>query len=713
MIQARDTYAPYLTQPLDQTIQDQQHFLPYRKKNTTNIYSCIPIIILFLCLMAMGIWFAVSADIRPLYYPVPADGGFCGLETLEYNRVDQPYLFIPNPIDSTGNGWCVNQCPSPENSCICKNRGPFKNNTEAECRNTSSLTCYYTHEEEFKTISRRCVSESFNPKEDTGFDKLMFFQHLLNSLWVYGLAAVLSFVLSLLYLCCLRKHAKPLTYLSSILCILSLIALDVVLIYFAVQVRISLTAPIKVLVVFLIIFCICFTLYMLYQLFSSHRSLNYTLTIYDYVTSAWKDVPKMVCLPITTVLGTIIVLGLFFGVTFAIVASIKVDTVDGHRKYRFGPITILAMIVETVISILFVISVLGFSQISLSSIFSRWYFSGLKANGKLTRSRHSLSFAFRKIGSACNGALELLFGFPFHFLQKLYFSLKQKKNCLFSLLACPIYPLMCCCRNFAWYLTPRAFTMVGIKGKEFYPSAKDMGLLNLRNVFRTSVFSDSLSFVRTAGTIVIILIVTVISFILSGLGAPIRFRLDLASFFILATVPIFVFLISTVILQLYSIGAETIITCFLLDEEISRECQSEPYAPEEMETFMASVYEHGRNKYMKYHTPEVLSIGNSHSPLEYHRRKLSNPSNVVPVQASPPYGSPPPSYPYTPDPYAPPHLPPQIAQENDGQNQQSMYRPETTGFSTNTTMYQALVSHDTLATAPPPEDDDDNKIVPI
>ena len=226
-------------------------------------------------------------------------------------------------------------------------------------------------------------------------------------------------------------------------------------------------------------------------------------------------------------------------------------------------------------ALLYIASIISsFSHFIYSSTASIWYFSYEKG---LEESPIKKSFyrGFRyHFGSIAFGAIIIpivkFIMFFFDYLKKRIenINLKGSQGCCFHYIVCCLQCCLGCLGRFTEFVNEHAYTQISIKGDGFWTSAWEGYALIVRNLGRFSVLSFIGNMFTIIGSIFIGVASSVIGYFII---TEIKEFNDNLNSCILPVIVFFVigFFLGNISMSIFGISGDTLIFCFLLEEELN------------------------------------------------------------------------------------------------------------------------------------------------
>lgn len=243
---------------------------------------------------------------------------------------------------------------------------------------------------------------------------------------------------------------------------------------------------------------------------------------------------------------------------------------------------------------------IGMNQATIAGAGAEWYFTRSKEDLPTFPIARALRvLILHHIGSVAVGsfliALICTVRVIVLYLQK---KLKGSENkALKYILAC----LQCCLgclQKIMEFIASRAYIMMMIHGKSFFPSAIDALSLMIRNFLRTAILTGITKVVVFSGILTVALLSTLACILILRPDFIGITYFDLRVYywwFVSLICFVIAFCVAYLILQVYEFLIDTIFLCFLQDEEISQHGDSsyQPYASADLRSHMDGVKTRG------------------------------------------------------------------------------------------------------------------------
>lgn len=213
--------------------------------------------------------------------------------------------------------------------------------------------------------------------------------------------------------------------------------------------------------------------------------------------------------------------------------------------------------------------IIAVGQLVVALAFAAWYFTRNKSVLLTKNVYWAFSATFwHHLGTAAFGSLIIAIIKTIRavlaYLQK---KAKKNKNKVMEYVLCMVQCCMVCLEKIMKFISKNAYIITAIYGTSFCSSARKAFFLLLRNVLRVAAVSMVSTFLLGLGQVFVPLTTTFLCYLamaynsgvtsdVSGIVAPLVFT------FILS------YWISSMFLEIYGMGIETMLMCFIADEEM-------------------------------------------------------------------------------------------------------------------------------------------------
>jgi len=230
-------------------------------------------------------------------------------------------------------------------------------------------------------------------------------------------------------------------------------------------------------------------------------------------------------------------------------------------------------------------------QFVIASSVCIWYFAQGTGQWNTGSIRKSLYRLFRyHLGSIAFGSLLLaivqMIRWILVYFQKKAEDWAGKEGRLMRFVLCCLQCYVGCFERFIKFLNKNAYIQIALTGKSFCFAAKDGFMLVARNPLRFSVLNGIGSIFIWFGKCFIAAISTLVGFLIITKAS--KYEDHIYSPFIpTALMFIFSFTVGSLFLNIYGMAADTILACFVLDEEIQKKRNAPPlHCPASLRSFM-------------------------------------------------------------------------------------------------------------------------------
>ena len=230
----------------------------------------------------------------------------------------------------------------------------------------------------------------------------------------------------------------------------------------------------------------------------------------------------------------------------------------------------------------------AFSQFIYASCASIWYFNhekGTEGHIILTSFKRAFKYHFGSIafGSLIIAIVRFLMFFLAIFKKRaeMSYGKKTQGKCYKCLMCC----LRCCLKcitKFLEFINKHAYIMISIKGDSFCTAAWEGFALTIRNLGRFSVLTLLGSLFSIIGTLFIMASSGIIGYLVIDNYGFLREEID-SPFLPVFCMVIIGLVIGLVSMNVFGMSADTLLYCFLIDEEINKGL---PKAMPELQKFM-------------------------------------------------------------------------------------------------------------------------------
>jgi len=315
----------------------------------------------------------------------------------------------------------------------------------------------------------------------------------------------------------------------------------------------------------------------------------------DYV----KDTPSVFLVPIFTVVILLVFYAFWSGAMVFLVSSGEASKLAGSpfATFTFDK-TLKRLMIYQLFGLLWVNAfIIAATQFVMASSTALWYFSQGTGQNTPGTIRTSVKRLFRyHFGSIAFGSLILAI-VQFIRLVLAYMEAQAKKmqgknNKVV------IYTLKClqcyvgCFERFIKFLNKNAYIQIALTGKGFCGAAKDAFMLILNNPLRMGVVSSIGSVFVLFGKIFVASLTALAAFLVITNWDTYSEQIY-SPFIPTLVVFIFAYAVGAVFMTVYGLAADTILACFIVDEQINKKKNAPPrHCPESLRDFLDK---HGKN----------------------------------------------------------------------------------------------------------------------
>lgn len=604
----------YKGEPVD----DQLENGPMEKRSCTDPLCCLLFIAFIVGMVAVAAYGISKGNPELVGRGYDYDGKICGYDS---GYEDYPLLYFAYP--KTGHltdTVCTSACPTGPGSVSCKTNTLYTStsncqNSQTEAQqatdmNSGSPSTNFFVYSSFSFVSRFCLpssaSSAFSEASSTVLNSDLLEQWVsdLRTTWpVIAVSLGVAFVLGLVYMILLRFCSGILTWGAILAFIVGTAILGWRFYKYGKDREDESdstssgstgsgkqTYNSQKIIGYVLWGVAAFTVLAVLCLFSRIRlAIAIMKAASDYVRSTL----TVFILPPTTVF----VLLLFY-VYWAIAAVYLVSSGDPSQisgtpfgTFEFDK-TLKRLLIYHLFGLLwFNAFVIACTQFVIASSVCLWYFSqgtGQGASGTIRKSIYRLiryhlgSIAFGSLILAIIQMIRLILAY----LQAQAKKMQGKQGKMISLALGCLQCYVACFERFIKFLNKNAYIQIALTGKNFCFSAKEAFFLILRNPIRFGV-------VNGIGTIFILFGKVFVASLTALAAFLVITRWDKYSdkiyspFFPTVVVFIFAYGIAAVFMSVYGLAADTILACFVVDEELSKKKNAPPrHCPESLKSFI-------------------------------------------------------------------------------------------------------------------------------
>lgn len=212
--------------------------------------------------------------------------------------------------------------------------------------------------------------------------------------------------------------------------------------------------------------------------------------------------------------------------------------------------------------------IVAFGQLSVAMAFTAWYFNRDKSKTGFVTVKWAFNATFfYHMGSVAFGSLIIAIIKTIRaVLMYIQRQAKKSKNKILEYLACILGCIMWCIEKIMRFINKHAYIMTAIYGYSFCKGARAGFFLILRNILRVAAVNMVSSFLLFIGRLFIPTLTTFLCYLciaygtnkddINGLIAPLVFTFLLS------------YWIAAMFLEIFGMGIETILCCYVADEEM-------------------------------------------------------------------------------------------------------------------------------------------------
>lgn len=326
---------------------------------------------------------------------------------------------------------------------------------------------------------------------------------------------------------------------------------------------------VKTMEIFSYIFMGLASLY-LFLIFVLGKRVALAIGIVKEATRAMGSMPLLIGFPIFQVIGCVLFLIPWVIYIFYMASSgtVSKDELTGNRTFEYSKdqkYAFLYMLFCWFWTSEFIIAI---GQLVIALCFSAWYFTKDKKEIGNKTILWALSTTFwNHLGTAAFGSLIIAIIQTIRAIIS-YFErqFKKSKNKVMEYLLCVIQCCMWCVEKCMKFLNKNAYIQTAIYGTNFCKSARQAFFLILRNILRVAAVSMVGDFVLLIGKLFVPIMTTFACYLcmaygidsseLNGIISPLIF------------VAILSYFVSCMFSEIFGMGIETILCCFIADEEM-------------------------------------------------------------------------------------------------------------------------------------------------
>ncbi|KAH7825053.1 putative Choline Transporter-like (CTL) Family Protein [Monocercomonoides exilis] len=576
------------------------------------------LIVFAACVIAVIVIFAVGfsqGTPYKLYCPLNSLGEYCGHKNDDQGKRDltnYPYLFRPNTTDATIE-ICVSECPIDGKRCIHSD-GTLGQESEADCIAIGdAIYANYTT----MNLVQRCFPDIID--EAAQFDSYESFKNVFTTSvsdfkkgwWVLLISAGCAIILSFIWICFMQCCGKCLVWTSIILCLILILLLGLWMLIYGLTNYMKLPSEQDktncyvligfggaVLLIWIILVIIMIAL---------RKRISLAVGLVQEASKALRSMCCLIVVPLGYILLFAVVVVFLIVTMVFYFSSLNFVENGGHKTIEPTSNTRWVVLFVFLMFLWCTFFIMGMNTSTIAGAGAEWYFTRDKATDLPTFpiGRSLKILVLHHMGSVSVGsfliAVVALFRTIVLYLQQKVKEKAPENCCLRCCLAC----LQCClgcCQRFLEFIADRAYVMMMIFGKSFFPSAIDAMNLMLRNILRTAVLTKVTSIIIICGVLAVTALSSLICLIIlrpDFIVTEKPFLEIVYWWFILLICAIIAFAVAWLMMMVYDSLIQTLFMCFLIDEEMHLNSQGahEPYASISLQQQMDTVK--NRSKEMK------------------------------------------------------------------------------------------------------------------
>ncbi|KAH7825779.1 putative Choline Transporter-like (CTL) Family Protein [Monocercomonoides exilis] len=573
------------------------------------------LIVFGICIIAMFVIFGlgfIHGEPYKLAYPYTTDKEFCGVKNKINNYQRRKYLF-QDPFFSDNvtevKTYCLEECPYKGFQCIDLETGMLTTDDEYTCTVTHK---YYTNETKFYSLMYRCIPSSVQDRisEIPGFDDMKnvfttFVSDITQGWYILLLAAAFALVICFLEICCFQCCGFCIVWICILGCLVAVAVVGIwIFVYGFSHYRDPLQHDKTSSYVFIGFggFLILLDFILVIITIALRRRISLATAIIKEASRAIRSMCCIILVPIVYIIIFIIVAALFV-ITMVYYFSQHVVIPESFSETRSITIdsTSRYVILFVFFFFLWCISFLiGMNQSTVAGAGATWFFVHDKSDvPTFPIARATKILLLHHLGSVSVGsfmiALVQLFRTIVLYLRK---KVEDINNPVIKGILCCCSCCLKCCQKLVEFIASRAYIMMMIHGKSFFPSAVDALNIMVRNVLRTSVLSVLTTIIIMCAILASACLSTFccVLFMRPDFVGVTFYKLTINYWWFLALLSfIIAFVVSFLVMEIYDSLIDTIFMCFLQDEEIAKAkgATYAPYSSQSLKEYMDGVQHRG------------------------------------------------------------------------------------------------------------------------
>lgn len=417
--------------------------------------------------------------------------------------------------------------------------------------------------------------------------------------WVLLCSAGISIFVAFLSICFFQCCGFCIVWISIILCIILLLGAGVFVLYTGiVQLDSSLDSDHTSAYVFIGFgsFILLFDLLLLLVIIGLCRRISLATRLIQESSKAIRSMCCIIFVPVIyTILEIIAVVLLVVVMVYYFSIDVSVDY-EGSRSVNINTTSTIVALLTLFFFFWITAFLIGMNRSTIAGAGAEWYFERDKDNITYFPIARALKILLlHHLGSVAVGsfmiALVALFRSLVLYLSKKY---KEIMNPTLKTVLCCCGCCLKCLQKVVEFISSRAYIMMMIFGKSFFPSAIDALNLMLRNILRTSLLSGISGLVIFFCTVACSAITTFCCIIIirpDFLGVEIEI-VEVVNWWLFSLLCFIIsFAVVYIIMQVYDSLIDTIFLCFLVDEEIAQNkgVEYNTYCSTELGTYMENI----------------------------------------------------------------------------------------------------------------------------
>lgn len=548
-----------------------------------------------------------------LAYPYTKDKNFCGKLNKNYNYLKRQYLF-QDPIitadPATVKTVCIEQCPYEGHQCINTKDGHLSSDNETECI-SKGTDFIFTNEKKFYAVMFRCLPASISNFDDVpGFKDMTnvftsFVSDISQGWYILLLSAGFSIVICFLEICCFQCCGYCIVWLSILACLIAVMVVGAwIFAYGWMHFKDPLQQDKTSSYVFIGFggFLILLDVVLAIIVISLRRRISLATKLIQESSRAIRSMCCVVCVPVFHI-SLFLVVTVLFIVTMVYYFSQNVSIPDDYSETRSIVVDTTSRYVILFVFLFFLWCtsfLIGLNQSTIAGAGATWFFVLDKADVPRFPVARAMSVLWgHHLGSVAIGSFLIAI---VQFFRSIVLYLRKKvskvKNPTLKAVLCCCDCCLRCCQKMVEFIAARAYVMMMMHGKSFFPSAVNALNLMLRNVLRTSVLSviSSLIILCSIFSCACMSTFCCVLFMRPDFLGVHLYKLTINYWWFLALLCFVIsFVVAYLVMEVYDVLLDTIFMCFLQDEEIAQSKGSAyvPYSSNGLREYMEGIRHRG------------------------------------------------------------------------------------------------------------------------